>query len=224
MKRIVCASLLALSVMSLSATPSSKAQIGGPAAAGEFRFSAEADGELTRTVTFRAAMNRDGSTSGEMTFSGPAEFPDQDVDGTGEAGFSGRLSDFRIEAKFDCLVVEKNRAVMSGVTTASTVGEYIGLRVLLVVEDNGDGTDPKAPDKLTWGVYQPPVGGWLPTDAERKDDEGALLRWTATDAERDDDKGIPSHRDAVVGCQSFPLSSYSLVDIEAGNGDLQVRP
>ena len=224
MKRIVCASLLALSVMSLSATPSSKAQIGGPAAAGEFRFSAEADGELTRTVVFRAAMNRDGSASGEMTFSGPAVFPDQDVDGTGEAGFSGRLSDFRIEAKFDCLVVEKNRAVMSGVTTASTVGEYIGLRVLLVVEDNGDGTNPRTPDKLTWGIYKPPATGWVPTDAERRDDDGALLRWTATDAEREDDRGIRSHRDPVIGCQSFPLSSYSFVDIEAGNGDLQVRP
>ncbi len=224
MKRTVCASLLALSVMSLSATPSSKAQIGGPSAAGEFGFSAEDDRELTKTIVFSAATNRDGSASGEMTFSDPAEFPDQDVDGAGAEGFRGRLSDLRIEARFDCLVVEENRAVMSGVTTASTVGEYIGLRVLLVVEDNGDGTNPRAPDKLTWGIHKPPATGWVPTDAERRDDDGALLRWTATDAERDDDRGIPSHRSTVVGCQSFPLSSYSFVDIEAGNGDLQVRP
>ena len=31
---------------------------------------------------------------------------------------------------------------------------------------------------------------WVATDAERWDDHGAFLTWTATDAERDDDIGV----------------------------------
>ena len=221
MKSVLYASLLTLSLLSLPSTPAASAQTGGPAAAGAFRFSA-GDGR-TKYSEFDAATARDGGAQGGMVFRGPAIFPKQDVDGEGKDGFEGRLSDLLIEAKFDGMVVEKNRAVMSGVVTASTLGEYIGLRVLLVVEDNGDGTDPKAQDKFTWGLYKTAEEHWVPTDAERKDDDGALLSWTATDAERDDDKGVPSKSSKIVGCQSFPVSSYSLLDVEAGEGDLRVR-
>ena len=221
MKSLVCASLLMFSLLSLPSAPTASAQIGEPAAAGHFRFSAGDD--LTKSIEFSAAAARGGGAEGGMVFRGPAIFPNQDVDGEEKAGFDGRLSDLLVEAKWDCIVVEKNRAVMSGVVTASTLGEYIGLRVLLVVEDNGDGTDPKAQDKFTWGLYKPAAEGWVPTDAERKDDDGALLRWTATDAERDDDKGIPSHPSKVVGCQNFAVSSYELLDVTAGDGDLRVR-
>jgi hypothetical protein len=95
---------------------------------------------------------------------------------------------------------------------------------LLVVEDNGEGVEQPGADKLTWGVYQNPAGGWIPKDAERDDDNGAGLTWIATDAERPDDPGIPSNQSRIIGCQSFPLSSYSFVDIAHGGGNVQVKP
>src|SRR5438309_11334262 len=40
---------------------------------------------------------------------------------------------------------------------------------------------------ITSGWPSPPR--WVPSDAERVDDRGALLTWVATDAERVDDRG-----------------------------------
>ena len=34
---------------------------------------------------------------------------------------------------------------------------------------------------------------WVATDAERENDQGVFLTWIATDAERDDDIGVPMH-------------------------------
>jgi hypothetical protein len=113
---------------------------------------------------------------------------------------------------------------MSGIIVESNVLTAIGLRVLLVVEDNGEGINAPAADRLTWGVYQNPATGWIPKDSERDDDNGASLSWLATDAERSDDVGIPSNPSRIVGCQSFPLSSYSFVDIAHGGGNVQVQP
>jgi hypothetical protein len=158
-----------------------------------------------------------------MTFSGPAEFPDQDVDGTGLAGFSGRLENLSIEAELDGLLVEHNRAVMSGVVTGSTLSDYIGQRVLLVVEDNGDGIA-RAGDKFTWGVYRPAEEGWIPADAELREDDGWRMTWLATDAERRDDEGVQISRTWTLNCQSFPLSSYDFPDVADGEGNIQVRP
>ena len=44
------------------------------------------------------------------------------------------------------------------------LGEYIGQRVLLAVEDNGEGGGEKG-DRLTWALARPSEGGWTPTDA-----------------------------------------------------------
>jgi hypothetical protein len=129
-----------------------------------------------------------------------------------------------MRAQFDCLKIAENRAVMSGVIVESNVLTAIGLRVLLVVEDNTEGINQPTADKLTWGVYQNPAAGWTPKDAERDDDNGASLTWLATDAERSDDPGIPSNPSKLVGCQSFPLSSYSFVNIAHGGGNVQVKP
>jgi hypothetical protein len=220
MKSIVCASILALSLLNFPVAQMAHAQTGRPFAQGSYRFTLE-DG-LTKYIEFRAITNSDGSTSGEMTFSGPAEIPDQDVDGVGRAGFSGSIANISIEARFDSMVIEGNRAVMRGVITGATIGEYIGQPVLLTVEDNGDGT--REPDTLTWGLYKPAAEGWIPQDAELRDDNGASLRWTATDAEREDDRGIPSDRSTAISCQSFPLSSYAFIDTSDGSGDIQVQP
>lgn len=218
-KSIVCASILALYLLSFPTSPYTAAQT---SADGSFKFSLE--DVLTKNIEFKAIANGDGSTDGRIAFSGPEEIPDQDVDGTGRAGFSGRLENLSIEADFDGLVVERNRAVMSGVVTGSTLEDYIGQRVLLVVEDNGESIDPRAGDKFTWGLYKPVEMEWIPTDAELPEDDGWRLTWTATDAEREDDKGIPSRSSTVISCQSFPLSSHDFLDITEGDGDLQVQP
>jgi hypothetical protein len=44
-------------------------------------------------------------------------------------------------------------------------------------------TDAERPDD------QGALATWVPTDAERKDDRGAALTWVPTDAERPDDQG-----------------------------------
>jgi hypothetical protein len=223
MKSIIRNSVLALSLLSLPAAPhAASAQAGGPSAGGRLRLSSE-DGS-TKRLEFEAAANEDGRATGRMIFSGPEEIPEQDVDGAGAREFGGRLEDLHIEAEFDGMVVEGNRASMSGVVTACSLSEYIGRRVLLVVEDNGDGGAEKTPDKVMWGLYKPSERGWTPTDAELKDDDGALLTWVAKDFERDDDRGVPMpKKGGDVSAQSFPLSSHDFAEFRYTDGDLQVR-
>ena len=122
-----------------------------------------------------------------------------------------------VKAKFDCMTTVDNRAVIGGEIYDSNVVSNIGRRVLLVVEDNG-----LEKDQLTWGIYQQPATGWIPSDSEVKDDKGASMTWTATDSERRDDVGIKMPLSKVVACQSFPLSSYDFPEIKSAGGDLQV--
>ncbi len=218
MKSIIRTSLLALSLLGLSAAPrAASAQTGGSSAAGSIKFLSP-DG-FEKRLEFSAVGDAGGNATGKMTFGGAEEIPEQDVDGTGRAGFGGKVEDLRVEAEFDGMVVEGNRAVLSGRVTACNLGEYIGRRVLLVVEDNGE----KA-DKLSWSFSKPAEGGWTPTDAELEKDEGALLTWVATDAEREDDKGVPMpNKSLEVGPQSFPLSSHDFADVTSMEGDIQVK-
>ncbi len=218
MKSIFGTSLLALSLLGFISPRSTAAQT----ADGSLRFTLS-DG-MTKTLDFSAITNSDGTASGRMVFSGPAEIPDQDVDGTGKAGFSGKIENLQIDVVLDGLVVDRNRAVMSGTVRGSTLSDYIGLRVLLVVEDNGAGIEDKAADKFTWGLYKPADQSWTPADAELKDDRGWSMTWLATDAERRDDKGIQIRREWVLDCQTFPLSSYDFVDPVDGLGDIHVKP
>jgi hypothetical protein len=113
---------------------------------------------------------------------------------------------------------------MGGVISQSNILSAVGLRILLVVEDNGEGINSASTDKFTWGIYQPSGGAWTPKDAEREDDNGAGLSWLATDFERTNDAGIPSNQSKIVGCQSFNLAAYSLVDVAHGGGNIQVQP
>ncbi|MBA3240270.1 MAG: hypothetical protein H0T60_03500 [Acidobacteria bacterium] len=219
MKRIALASLVTLCVLGFVSPRSTNAQSGGPFANGNFKFSLE-DG-FAKHVEFDARTNEKGAATGQMTFTDEAKISGQDVDGTGDGAAESR-SGFYIKAEFDCLSVEKNRAVMCGTISDSSHGAYVGRRVLLVVEDAGDG--PEAQDRLTWGLYLITERGWFATDAEREYDEGAGLRWTATDAERRDDVGIPSHMDEEIGCRSFPVESHDLVEVKEAEGTIQVQP
>ena len=223
MNSVAFAGILALSLLTQVIPRATTAQNSGPSANGKFQFTL-ADGR-TRYVEFDAKTQPGGGTRGQMTFNDPQGVPATDVDGaSGGAVTAGSPISVYVKAELDCLVVSGNRAVVGGAVTEATLPAYIGQRVLLVVEDNGEGINAPAPDKLTWGVYHSPARNWTPKDAERPDDNGALLTWSATDAERPDDVGISSRPSEVVGCQSFPLSSYSFVDVQHGAGNIQVRP
>ncbi|MGB9180477.1 MAG: hypothetical protein WCB68_14690 [Pyrinomonadaceae bacterium] len=219
MKKIVYTSILALVLTSFAIPHAAAATASGATAEGRFQYSVD-DG-FTKYIEFSAAAKDDGTATGKMVFSGPAEIPDQDVDGAGKAGFSGKLDSLYIEVEFDGMAVEKNRAVMSGVVTNSNVEDYVKQRVLLVVEDNG--TDGKEQDKVTLGFYKPAEGGWIPSDAELKEDNGASMTWWATDAERKDDVGVASNKSKAISAQSFPLSTYEFADVKFGDGDIQVK-
>jgi hypothetical protein len=214
--------MLALFLLTLVAPRTTSAQTSGQTADGRITFSVADD--LTKSLEFTAATDANGNAGGAMGFSGPAELPEQDVDGTGRAGFSGRLENLQLDVEFDKMTVDKNRAVISGTVRGATLEDYIGQRVLLSVEDNGQGIEDRSPDQFTWGVYKPVVMDWIPSDAEVRDDDGWHLTWWATDAERRDDVGIPSRPGTEITPQSFPLSSYSFAETTSGAGDIKVQP
>ena len=217
MKSIAFASLAVLLLVGLALPSLTLASADGPSASGSFQFSLD-DGQL-RNLEFNARVQNNGRTVGQMTFSDQAAVPVPDPDDPTAINSPGAV----MTAKFDCLQIEGNRAVMSGVISESNILNAIGLRVLLVVEDNGEGVNAFT-DKLTWGIYTPQGTGWTPKDAERDDDNGASLKWLATDFERTDDVGIPSNPSKIVGCESFSLASYSFVDVVHGGGNIQVQP
>ena len=217
-KPMVFASLFALFLLGFTAAPSAKAQTGEQYAKGAYQFSFE-DG-YTKYVEFEAQGRGEGRATGQMTLSDEAPIAYQDVDGTGE-GSNEEYKGLYIKAEFDSMVVNKNQAVMSGIIQDSSNRNYIGQRVLLTVEDNGDNS--KVPDQITWGVYQQIKRDWAPSDGELEKDEGVGLRWWATDAERKDDVGYAMPKDETTNAQSFPVASYSFVEIVRGAGDIIVR-
>lgn len=212
MKSIIGGFVLTLLVVCLALPGLVLARAEGASATGSFKFVLE-DG-ATRFVEFNAQEGTDGQAAGEMTFSDPAATPVEDPDDPEKPKTEGVL----VKARFDCMSSFENRAVMGGEIVESNVASVIGRRVLLVIEDNG-----LERDRLTWGVFQNPPKGWVPTDAELEDDKGASLTWWATDFEHRDDKGIPSDLSKVVKCGSFPLDSFEFPEIKAAGGDLSVK-
>jgi hypothetical protein len=213
MKKIAFASILTLFLLGFATPRSASAQT----ASGTYQFSLEDD--YTKQLEFDARTLSDGTATGQMFFSDQAKITIQDVDGTGDKEIT--YPGYYVKADFDGLVVDKNQAVMSGTIRDSSIREFIGQRVLLTVEDNGDNI--RVPDKLTWGVYRPIERGWTPSDAERKEDPGVGLRWYAKDAERRDDVGYWMPRSETINTSSFSLPSYAFVDTSNGAGDIVVR-
>lgn len=217
MKIKAFASILALFLLSIAAASSATAQT--QYAKGAYQFALE--DKYVKYVEFEARGTGDGSAAdGFMTLTDEAPINYQDVDGTGErpVGYKG----YYIKASFDSMTVDKNRAVMSGIVRDSSIQQYIGQRVLLTVIDNGDNT--RLADQLTWGVYQPLDKNWIPVDAERKEDPGVGLRWWATDYERKDDVGYAMPRDTSTTTQSFPIATYTFLDVAYFAGDIVVQP
>ena len=217
MKLIACLSLLGLSLLVFAAPGSSAPGPSGPSASGDFQFSLD-DGDV-RYIQFDVRTQNDGETKGQMTFNDPAAEVNPDEGGTASSPAGAFVT-----AEFDCLQIKGKTAVMGGVITQSNALNAIGSRILLVVEDNGEGINSPSPDKLTWGIYNQALQSWTPRDAELDNDPGVGLSWLATDSERPGDVGIPSNQSKTIGCQSFPLSSYALVNVQHGFGNLQVRP
>jgi hypothetical protein len=211
MKSIIGAFVLTLFVVCLALPNLVHADAEGASATGSFKFVLE-DGE-TRFVEFNATEGVDGQATGDVTFSDPVAIPIDNPDDTETPKNQGVM----VKAKFDCMQVVDNKAVIGGEIYDSNVKSNIGQRVLLVVEDNGI-----EKDNFLWGIYQMPATGWVPSDAEVEGDKGAELKWIATDFERKDDVGIPSDISKVVTCKSFPLGSYEFPEIKAAGGDLIV--
>lgn len=212
MKNIIGAFILAALAVCLVLPNLVFADAEGATAAGSFKF-ALPDGEI-RFVEFKASELADGQGSGEMTLSDPAAIPIDNPDDR-ERQSPGVL----VRARFDCMDTTQNTAIMGGEIFDSNVPNTIGMRVLLVVQDNGIEGEK---DRLTWGIYQPPTQ-WVPVDAERPDDRGAFLKWIATDFERKDDVGIQMPQSKLVQCKSFPGASYDFLDIKYAGGDMQVQ-
>jgi hypothetical protein len=207
MKSVGFASIL---VLSLTIPQLATAQT----ASGTYRFLLE--DELIKSVELAA-----DERGGYLTFTDEAKVLDGDDI---EDPRRGDATPIYIKADFDGLTVEKNRALMSGFIVDSSHTSYIGTLVQLVVEDNVENS--RIPDTLTWAFCKPRELGWVPSDAELKDDDGAYLRWWATDAERDDDVGIPSVNllSNESDCPVFPVWSYSMADIWKWEGDIIVKP
>lgn len=218
MKSKAISTVMALLLLSVSAPSPVGARAGGASANGDFRFTLD-DGVI-RHLEFNVRADTGGAAAGQMHFSAQGESPDQDVDGDGSATPPAGVY---MKAEFDCLAVSGNRAVMSGAVTETNLDGYVGRRVLLVVEDGGEGVNAESPDRLTWGVYLKPASGWTPRDAERDPNEADPVTWMVRDAERPDDPEVASRKEGPVGCQSFSLASYSFVDVKHGDGNVQVR-
>lgn len=202
MKSVLLAFLLTFPLPSI-------AKNGSPAAAAAEGPSASGAGvvslgdSLKRRFEFQAVTREDGSVTGYITLAVPAELPEQDVDGTGEAGLEGSPAGLEVTVEVDSLKVRGRRAVLGGVVSSTNLPRYVGVRVLLAVEDRGEGAKPAARDRLTWGVYRG-AAARLAADAEDPGAEGALVAEREFDAER------------------FPLSSFSLSRID--EGDIRVSP
>lgn len=214
MKMKAFAPFFALFLLCIAAPAVTKAQ----SASGDYKFTLD-DGAV-KTLQFDAKGQADGTATGSLLMTDEATVIYRDVDGTGDP--SVKYPGFTMTAAVDGLVVDKNQAVVSAVIRDSSVKEMIGQRVLLTVEDNGDNT--RIPDRVTWGMYNQIQRTWTPSDYERKEDPGVGLTWWATDYEVRGDVGYAMPRDESINAKSFPVASYSFVDVVSAAGDIIVTP
>jgi len=108
--------------------------------------------DVLRIVSFSATGlgQGDASATGHIEFHDPKPMEDQDVDGTGDPELADAPEGVRLSANIDCLFVDGAQAVIGGQVTNATVSRYVGMWVLLFVEEGNGG---RAPDMLSWGFY-----------------------------------------------------------------------
>src|SRR6185436_4225423 len=172
MKKAPRVFLTAFALATLFLAPAMFAQ----SASGGFHVTGD---EGTRNIEFNARIHPNGRASGDLKFTGPLSVPDQDVDGdgTGDPGATAATLSLRVDV--DCLKVDGNRAVLAGSVREASVAAYVGRRLLLTVEDGGEGNN-AAPDRYTWGQYRSTASTWVASDAELEVDPGVGLMWFAT--------------------------------------------
>jgi hypothetical protein len=178
------------------------------------------DKGFKRHIEFHAIRDLNGKVSGETVFRDDG--PQTPVDKSSDVLNADANKPFFLKAEFDCLTIEGNKAVMSGAVTEATSEIYVGRRVLVVAQENGGSDDPAKRDKLTWGFYRTQKNDWLAVDSERPD-ENTGQSWLATDSERNEDEGIPSNKEEVIGCQSFPISAFSFINANQGRGTVHLK-
>ena len=218
MKSILCAVAVCLSLVCFGMPTSLAAADGAVAVTGGGTFSVGQD--KNGHFNFNAITHANGSVTGHLSLRDPEEVPNQDVDGNGESGSEALPEGAEVTADLDSVNISGNRVALSGVITRASVQRYVGLRMILIIEDNGEGNAAE-PDKVTWGFYRR-IPRRLVADAENPD-AGAFPvgeRFLATDAERPEE-GAFLVGESEFDTNSFPLSSYSLTNINGGNIQIQ---
>jgi hypothetical protein len=188
---------------------------------GKYKFVME-DG-LVKYLEFDVRSDERGGTSGYMLFTDETKVQFEEPDPDGEPPRDEQSLEFSMKADIDAMIIEKNKAVISGVVRESSIPRYLGRWVRLVIEDN-DGIE--VPDKFGWTFCTPEPGGWIPSDAEVPGDHGAFMSWWSTDAERKDDIGIPSPNlipGELKGCRSYPVLAYDFAEFLKGEGIIQIK-
>jgi hypothetical protein len=219
--KIALASLALISlsfVFPLNPSATSTRNTEGASVSGSFEIFLEKGAK--RRLEFHAVRDLNGNVSGETIFRD--DVIEAASNKSTEAVDSDSEKPLFLKAEFDCLTIEGNRAVMVGSVTQASKETYVGRRVLTVAQENGGSDDPKKRDKVSWGIYRNQKDEWLALDSERPEEQTGQT-WLATDLERHDDEGVPSTRDTGVGCQSFPISSFSFIAAHQGRGTVHVK-
>ena len=201
--------LLALPLLSFATPRPAAAE---SAAFGTYRFLLEDD--AVKTLEFEARRDERGRTTGRMVLVDETRIPDTDDPEDPRAGDAP--PQIFLDVDLADLITEKNRARMTGVIRDSSHRTYIGSWVQLVVEDSGDNL--RIPDQVTWRICRQRPGGWIPSDAELKDDDGAFLLPVGVVRREQDLLG----RDE--GCTVYPLLFYTFADLRHAEGDIVVQP
>src|SRR5437867_5089955 len=120
-----CCAAVTLFLISLAPTSAFVSRIEGPSVAGGFQI--VSDKGSMRHVEFHATRSPDGMVTGEAVF---RDDPVVNAEKSIENPSDESAQTFFFKAQFDCLVINKNEAIMSGVITESSLRPYVGRRVL----------------------------------------------------------------------------------------------
>lgn len=221
--RFLIASLTSVVIVAIVVSPLTFAEPNSksgdhPSAKGKFEIISTSEETPASSIEFNAEVTPEGKTIGEVVFQ---EKQKTTTEATGESKSEDKPLYLRAEC--DCLLIKDNKAIISGSIVQSSVDSYVGRRLLVVAQDNGGTENPLKHDRLTYGLYRVLPRNWVVTDAERPDESGPVST-VATDAERLDDVGVATDRSQDIGCQTFPLSSFSFLDAASSRGTVRVRP
>ena len=137
MRIVTCFCVTALLLMSLVLPRWADALASKPSAHGNVQVSVGDD--VIRDIFFNVKTDEDGTIKGDVALTDPSA--PADVDPDNPDAVSDSPLGLSVQVEVDCLAVDENRAAMSGVIVDSNVSSRIGQRVLLTVEDNGEGVE-----------------------------------------------------------------------------------